>query len=191
MLGLIDGNSFYCSCERAFNPALRRRAVVVLSNNDGCVIARSNEARDLGLKMGEPWHLVLDKPQYREVVWMSSNYALYGDMSRRMFEVLHELVPAVEPYSIDEMFLDFKSLKGNLSVLSSAVRAAVRRIARYRLVSVSARPRRSPNSPTRSRSTTAMVPAYATLPHRMCAKKLTGRFRLPRCGGWDRLPRQS
>jgi DNA polymerase V len=130
MLGLIDGNSFYCSCERAFDPALRRRPVVVLSNNDGCVIACTNEAKDLGLKMGEPWHLVREKPQYRDVVWMSSNYALYGDMSRRMFEVLHEFVPGVEPYSIDEMFLDFEGLKENLSVLSTTIRAAVRRIAK-------------------------------------------------------------
>ena len=128
MLGLIDGNSFYCSCERAFNPDLRHRAVVVLSNNDGCVIARTNEARDLGLKMGEPWHLVRDKPQYRNVVWMSSNYALYGDMSRRMFEVLHDFVPAVEPYSIDEMFLDFDGLAESLPALSSRIRDTVRRI---------------------------------------------------------------
>ena len=84
----------------------------MLSNNDGCIIARTNEAKDLGLKMGEPWHLVRDRPQYRDVVWMSSNYALYGDMSRRMFEVLQDFVPAVEPYSIDEMFLDFAGLPG-------------------------------------------------------------------------------
>ncbi|HKA41512.1 MAG TPA: Y-family DNA polymerase [Burkholderiales bacterium] len=130
MLGLIDGNSFYCSCERAFNPALRRRAVVVLSNNDGCVIARTNEAKDLGLRMAEPWHLVRDRPQYREVVWMSSNYALYGDMSRRMFEVLHDFVPAVEPYSIDEMFLDLEGITEDLALLSARIRAAVRRIAK-------------------------------------------------------------
>ena len=130
MLGLIDGNSFYCSCERAFNPALRARPVVVLSNNDGCVIARTNEAKDLGLKMGEPWHLVRDKPQYKEVVWMSSNYSLYGDMSRRMFEVLQDFVPAVEPYSIDEMFLDLDGIGEGLAELSLRIRAAVRRIAK-------------------------------------------------------------
>jgi DNA polymerase V len=80
--------------------------------------------------MGEPWHLVRDKPQYRDVVWMSSNYALYGDMSRRMFEVLGDFVPAVEPYSIDEMFLDFEGLGENLEELSRRIRAAVRRIAK-------------------------------------------------------------
>jgi DNA polymerase V len=130
MLGLIDGNSFYCSCERAFNPALRARPVVVLSNNDGCVIARTNEAKDLGLKMGQPWHLVRDRALYREVVWMSSNYALYGDMSRRMFEVLQDFVPAVEPYSIDEMFLDLQGLGEGLVELSRRIRTAVRRIAK-------------------------------------------------------------
>lgn len=106
MLGLIDANNFYCSCERAFDPRLRGRALVVLSNNDGCVISRSNEAKDLGLKMAEPWHLVKDRPALRAVEWRSSNYALYGDMSRRVYQVLCGLAPSVEPYSIDEMFLD-------------------------------------------------------------------------------------
>ena len=106
MLGLIDANNFYCSCERAFDPRLRGRPLVVLSNNDGCVISRSNEAKDLGLKMAEPWHLVKDRPGLRHVTWMSSNYALYGDMSRRLYQVLCSHVASVEPYSIDEMFLD-------------------------------------------------------------------------------------
>jgi DNA polymerase V len=95
MFALIDGNSFYCSCERAFDPRLRTVPVVVLSNNDGCVIARSHEARDLGLKMGEPYHLARRRPELASVVWKSSNYVLYGDMSRRMYEVLTE---RVEPY---------------------------------------------------------------------------------------------
>jgi DNA polymerase V len=110
MFGLIDGNSFYCSCERAFDPRLRGKPVVVLSNNDGCIIARTSEAKALGLKMGEPWHLVQDKPGIKTVEWRSSNYELYGDMSRRMYQVLEEVFPAVEPYSIDEMFLDLRGL---------------------------------------------------------------------------------
>ena len=112
MFALIDGNSFYCSCERAFDPTLRNKPVVVLSNNDGCVIARAQEAKDLGIKMGDPYHLIAKKPELKAVVWKSSNYVLYGDMSRRMYEVLADLVPQVEPYSIDEMFLDYRGLSG-------------------------------------------------------------------------------
>lgn len=106
MFGLIDGNNFYVSCERAFDPTLIGRPVIVLSNNDGCAIARSAEAKALGIKMGEVWHLSRRKPEYRDVIAKSSNYALYGDMSRRVFEVLSDHFARVEPYSIDEMFLD-------------------------------------------------------------------------------------
>jgi len=110
MFALIDGNSFYCSCKRAFDPKLRNKPVVVLSNNDGCAIARTHEAKDLGIKMGEPYHLARGRPGLEHVIWKSSNYALYGDMSRRMYEVLTTMAPHVEPYSIDEMFLDFRGL---------------------------------------------------------------------------------
>ncbi|MEC3949277.1 hypothetical protein U5A89_10110 [Sphingobium sp. HWE2-09] len=95
MFALIDGNSFYCSCERAFDPSLRNKPVVVLSNNDGCVIARTSEAKDLGLKMGEPWHLASKRPELKTVIAKSSNYVLYGDMSRRVFDVLSGEVPRV------------------------------------------------------------------------------------------------
>lgn len=130
MFALIDGNSFYCSCERAFDPTLRTKPVVVLSNNDGCVIARTNEAKDLGLKMGDPYHLVAKRPELKPVIWKSSNYVLYGDMSRRMYDVLASQVPRVEPYSIDEMFLDFAGLPGDLVAMSVELRASVRRIAK-------------------------------------------------------------
>lgn len=106
MFGLIDGNSFYVSCERAFNPRLIGKPVVVLSNNDGCCVARSDEAKALGIKMGEVWHLAKRKPELKNVIAASSNYALYGDMSRRVFEVLTDEFQHVEPYSIDEMFLE-------------------------------------------------------------------------------------
>ena len=130
MFALIDGNSFYCSCERAFNPKLAGKPVVVLSNNDGCAIARTNEAKDLGVKMGDPFHMVAKRPELKSVVWKSSNYVLYGDMSRRMFDVLASAVPRVEPYSIDEMFLDFDGLPVDLVSLSIELRARVRRIAK-------------------------------------------------------------
>jgi DNA polymerase V len=130
MFGLIDGNSFYCSCERAFDPKLRGVPLVVLSNNDGCAIARSREAKLAGVKMGDPWHLIKDKPGIKGVVdWRSSNYELYGDMSRRMYQVLEAGFPAVEPYSIDEMFLDMRGLN-DLVGRSVSIREEVRRVAK-------------------------------------------------------------
>ncbi len=129
MFALIDGNSFYCSCERAFDPKLRNKPVVVLSNNDGCAIARTHEAKDLGIAMGEPYHLARKRPELKSVIWKSSNYALYGDMSRRMYEVLTSLVHDVEPYSIDEMFLDFSGIDNYASV-ATQLRSAVLRSAK-------------------------------------------------------------
>lgn len=130
MYGLIDGNSFYCSCERAFDPKIRRVPLIVLSNNDGCAIARTREAKLAGVKMGDPWHLIKDKPGIRGVVdWRSSNYELYGDMSRRMYQVLEVNFPAVEPFSIDEMFLDMSGLN-DLVGRSQAIRVEVRRAAK-------------------------------------------------------------
>ena len=129
MFGLIDGNSFYCSCERAFDPKLRDKPVVVLSNNDGCAIARTHEAKDLGIKIGEPYHLARGRPGLEHVIWKSSNYALYGDMSRRMFEVLATLAPQVEPYSIDEMFLDLSGIN-EAGKLAAEMRSAVMKIAK-------------------------------------------------------------
>ena len=128
--GLIDGNSFYASCERAFAPELLGQPVVVLSNNDGCAIARSAEAKALGIKMGDPWHLVRGRRELRGVEWFSSNYALYADLSRRVFQVLADRVPRVEPYSIDEMFLDLAGLPGNLHDRCRQIRADVLRIAK-------------------------------------------------------------
>lgn len=125
MFGLIDANSFYVSCERVFNPALKGKPVVVLSNNDGCVIARSNEAKDLGIKMGDPWHLIKDRPAMRAVIWFSSNYTLYADMSRRFFQTLGDWSPQVEPYSIDEMFLDLAGMPIDLDAYCRRIRAAV------------------------------------------------------------------
>ena len=93
MYALVDCNNFYVSCERVFAPQLEGRPVVVLSNNDGCLIARSQEAKDLGLKTGEPYHLVRPLLEHHHVRVFSSNYALYGDMSRRVLHVLSESLP--------------------------------------------------------------------------------------------------
>lgn len=101
----MDCNNFYASCERVFQPGLRGKPVVVLSNNDGCVIARSNEAKALGIDMGAPWHLNRDKFEREGVIVRSSNYTLYGDMSSRVMRVLAEASPDLEIYSIDEAFV--------------------------------------------------------------------------------------
>jgi DNA polymerase V len=106
VFALIDCNNFYVSCEQAFDPKLSRRAVVVLSNNDGCVVARSAEAKALGIKMGVPLFQIQQLVEAHDVQVYSSNYALYGDMSRRVMAVLEQFTPDVERYSIDEAFLD-------------------------------------------------------------------------------------
>ncbi|NCH73582.1 translesion error-prone DNA polymerase V subunit UmuC [Cronobacter dublinensis] len=110
MFALADVNSFYASCEKVFRPDLRSRPVVVLSNNDGCVIARSAEAKRLGIKMGVPWFQLKTAHFPEPVVAFSSNYELYASMSNRVMSCLEELAPRVEQYSIDEMFLDIRGI---------------------------------------------------------------------------------
>lgn len=109
MIALIDCNSFYASCERVFRPDLRRVPIVVLSNNDGCVIARSADAKPY-VTMGEPYHKVRDVLRRHGIVAFSSNYALYGDMSQRVMTVIEGMVPALEVYSIDEAFADLTGI---------------------------------------------------------------------------------
>lgn len=111
VFALIDCNNFYVSCEQVFDPSLRRRPVVVLSNNDGCVVARSPEAKTLGIKMGVPLYQIRHLVEAHEVHVYSSNYALYGDMSQRVMSVLEQFTPEVERYSIDEAFLDLTGCK--------------------------------------------------------------------------------
>lgn len=108
LFGLIDCNAFYVSCERAFQPALEKKPVVVLSNNDANIIARSNEAKSLGLTMGMPFFKAKDIIDKNGVTWFSSNYPLYGDMSRRVHDTIGQFVPALEHYSIDEAFVNFE-----------------------------------------------------------------------------------
>jgi DNA polymerase V len=112
MFGLADVNSFYASCEALFRPDLRGKPVVVLSNNDGCVIARSAGAKVLGIKMGVPWFQIRTQDYPEKVHVFSSNYALYHSMSQRVMTALEELTPKVEQYSIDEMFLDLTGIDG-------------------------------------------------------------------------------
>ena len=107
MFGLADCNNFYASCERVFNPALRNKPVVVLSNNDGCVIARSNEAKALNIPMGAPAYQIEKLIKAHNVAVFSTNFALYGDMSNRVMNTLAAFVPDYEIYSIDEAFLSF------------------------------------------------------------------------------------
>jgi DNA polymerase V len=107
---LVDVNNFFASCEKVFAPALAGRPLVVLSNNDGCVVARSAEAKALGVAMGVPWFRLREMARRQGIVALSSNYGLYADMSNRVVEILFELAPHIEVYSIDEAFLDLSSL---------------------------------------------------------------------------------
>ncbi|MDN5681440.1 MAG: Y-family DNA polymerase [Ewingella sp.] len=127
MFALADVNSFYASCETVFRPDLKGRPVVVLSNNDGCVIARSAEAKKLGIKMGDPFFKMRDLFERHKIVTFSSNYALYADMSSRVMTVLEEMAPAVEIYSIDEAFMNLQGVSNckNLEEFGREVRAKV------------------------------------------------------------------
>lgn len=128
VLALVDCNNFYASCERVFNPKVDRQPVVVLSNNDGCIIARSNEAKALGFTMGDPYHLNKDKIRKHNVKVFSSNYALYGDMSRRVMSTLSAHALDVEIYSIDEAFLSLDGFQHRgLSNYAATIRNHVKR----------------------------------------------------------------
>ena len=121
----IDGNAFYASCERVFRPDLAHRPVVVCSNNDGCLVTLTKEAKALGLKRGLPLFKVKAVLDANDVAVFSSNYELYGDMSRRMMQTIASLVPAIEPYSIDECFADVTGVV-DLTALADRVRARVK-----------------------------------------------------------------
>jgi DNA polymerase V len=124
-LALVDCNNFYVSCERVFQPELRGRPVVVLSNNDGCVIARSNEAKALGIARGAPWHLHHARFAAAGVIVRSSNYTLYGDTSSRVMSVLSRFTPDLEIYSIDEAFLGMRLRRAAGSRGAGAARRCV------------------------------------------------------------------
>lgn len=126
VFALIDCNSFYASCERVFRPDLAKTPIVVLSNNDGCVIARSYDAKPY-VKMGEPYFQAKEKLRRHGIVAFSSNYALYGDMSERVMSLIESMVPAIEVYSIDECFADLTGVQGSLTQFGRDVRAKVLR----------------------------------------------------------------
>lgn len=127
MLALVDGNNFYVSCERMFRPDLLGRPVVVLSNNDGCAIARSNEAKDIGIKMGAPWFQLRHLEESAGLVALSANFELYGDMSDRMMTFAAALGHQQEIYSIDECFLDLSGIPGDLVLRSRKIRSRILR----------------------------------------------------------------
>jgi DNA polymerase V len=123
---LIDCNSFYASCERVFRPDLQKTPIVVLSNNDGCVIARSADAKPF-VKMGEPYFQIKHKLRQHGIQAFSSNYALYGDISQRVMTVIESMVPSLEVYSIDEAFADLTGVQGSLEALGRRLRATIHR----------------------------------------------------------------
>ena len=125
-IALIDGNSFYCACERVLRPSLEGRPVIVLSNNDGCAIARTAEAKAMGIPMGAPWFKI-QHLQARGLVAISANFALYGDMSDRMMRVIGQFSPAQEIYSIDESFLNLTGLPGTGRDIGTRIRQRVLR----------------------------------------------------------------
>jgi DNA polymerase V len=127
MYALVDGNNFYVSCERVFRPSLNGRPVVVLSNNDGCAIARSNEAKALGIKMGAPWFQIRHLEEPEGLVALSANFTLYGDMSNRMMSLAAGLGPVQEIYSIDESFIGLQGVRGDMTKRSRAIRERIDR----------------------------------------------------------------
>jgi DNA polymerase V len=126
IFALVDCNSFYCSCERVFNPALNNKPLIVLSNNDGCAVSRTDEAKELGIAMGAVYFQIKDLVKKHDVKVFSSNYTLYGDLSARVMQVLSGFAPEIEIYSIDEAFLSFTGMKKfNLTEYSKEIRSTV------------------------------------------------------------------
>jgi len=128
MFALADCNNFFASCERVFRPELNGRPVIVLSSNDGCAVARSNEAKALGIKMGDPFFKIRDIVEKNRVAVFSSNFALYGDMSKRVQTVLREAAPSIEVYSIDEAFLDLRGMDVDFDAFAKNLSSRCRRL---------------------------------------------------------------
>lgn len=125
VFALVDANNFYASCEKLFDPTLKDRPVVVLSNNDGCVVARSAEVKALGIPMGAPWFKLKDEARRHGIVAFSSNYALYADISNRVVDILSGFAPNLEVYSIDESFLDLSGFTQDLVAYGAQIRQQV------------------------------------------------------------------
>ncbi|MDD5059207.1 MAG: Y-family DNA polymerase [Sideroxydans sp.] len=126
-IALVDCNNFYVSCERVFQPKLEGKPVVVLSNNDGCVVSRSQEVKDLGLKMAVPWYQMKDLAKRHGIIAFSSNYSLYADLSNRVMSLLAQFSPNQEVYSIDESFLDLTGIPADHTQYAQQIRETIRR----------------------------------------------------------------
>ncbi|WP_328738176.1 hypothetical protein [Vreelandella sedimenti] len=164
MIGLVDCNNFYVSCESVFNHKLNGRPVGIMSNNDGCIIARSEELKALGIEMGTPAHQVRHLVERGEIVLHSSNYELYGDMSQRVQGILEQETAGVEPYSIDEMFVRMDGFEPE--ALLEHAKSLHRKIRRGTgipvCVSALPLPTPSPSWPTASLRSTPATPACAS-----------------------------
>lgn len=125
IFALVDCNNFYVSCERVFNPALENKPVIVLSNNDGCIVSRSNEVKAMGVPMGKAAFEIRDTIEKQHIQTLSSNYTLYADMSKRVMQTLFQFSPDIEIYSIDEAFLDLSGIPGPLSEHGRQIRQTV------------------------------------------------------------------
>jgi DNA polymerase V len=126
-IALVDCNNFYVSCERVFQPKLEGKPVVVLSNNDGCVVSRSQEVKDLGLKMAVPWYQMKEMARKHGIIAFSSNYSLYADLSNRVMSLLAQFSPDQEVYSIDESFLDLTGIPSDHTQYALQIRETIRR----------------------------------------------------------------
>lgn len=122
LYGLADCNNFFCSCERVFRPDLRNKPIIVLSNNDGCVVARSNESKALGIKMGDPYFQIKKELEKHNVTVFSSNLTLYGDMSSRVMSTLSKYTPQIDIYSIDEAFIDLTGIVNPVELCSDIIK---------------------------------------------------------------------
>ena len=163
-IALVDCNNFYVSCERLFQPGLEGKPVVVLSNNDGCVVSRSQEVKDLGINMAVPWFQMKDIAKRHGIIALSSNYALYADISNRVMRLLSQWSPNQEVYSIDESFLDLTGMAGisNLTGMRKRYAAPSGNASASRCASASRRARRWPNWPTMSPKSRSSITACAT-----------------------------
>lgn len=178
----MDCSNFYASCERVFNPALNGKPIVVLSNNDGCVIARSNEAKALGIKMGVPAYQIKDDIQKYGISVFSSNYTLYGDMSGRVMSILAEQVPEMEVYSIDEAFLNLEGIRDIQSLGTDIINKVIREPA-YLLVWVSPQPKHSQRSPINLQRNILLTIVYVSSIQKKSAPRLCSLLKLETSGG--------
>jgi DNA polymerase V len=131
LISLTDANNFYVSCHRVFDPKLIGKPVVCLSNGDGCVVARSNEVKKLGVKMGHPWFQLKDLAKQHNIIALSSQYTLYGSMSNRVLDIMRTFCKSVEPYSIDENFLSWEGMEGHWPTATTMGRTIGETVLRY------------------------------------------------------------